>query len=196
MSLSRAHLHVRRLQSCGILAALSPRGVVDRRGGAGMPPPGVLCRGIFGKVAGSSHSKVLSSPSDGIAQIQGQCTCEGWGYTTSYFNLCSLSPSADPPAKVHRGLPQTSVSSQSLLFLTSRLTVHLQHLSSSTCLCVYLSVCSGLNTFQRWSRTQVSRSNWWEPGQPSSVLRPTQPVSSLLPSPPPLPSHPLLAALQ
>ena len=139
MSLSRAHLHVRRLQSCGILAALSPRGVVDRRGG----PPGVLCRGIFGKVAGSSHSKVLSSPSDGIAQIQGQCTCEGWGYITSYFNLCSLSPSADPPAKVHRGLPQTSVSQQVVNPFS-----FLPHVSPCICntcpalpLCVSTSLC-------------------------------------------------------
>ena len=133
MSLSRAHLHVRRLQSCGILAALSPRRVVDRRDGAGTPPPRVLCRGIFGKVAGSSHSKVLSSPSDGIAQIQGQCTCEGWGYTTSCFNLFSLSPSADPPAKVHRGLPQTSVSQQVFSFLP-----HVKPCICNTCPLLYL----------------------------------------------------------
>ena len=32
----------------------------------------VVRRGIFGKVAGKSQSKVLSSPADGIAQIEGE----------------------------------------------------------------------------------------------------------------------------
>ena len=165
-----------------------------------MPPPRVLCRGIFGKVAGSSHSKVLSSPSDGIAQIQGQCTCEGWGYTTSCFNLCSLSPSADPPAKVHRGLPQTSVSQQVFSFLP-----HVKPCICNTCPLLYLPCVfrseyipkmianTGLpvKLVGAWTTLIGSQTNT------ASELITTLPLlpSPPLPSPPPPPSPPCSTAV-
>lgn len=70
MSLARAYLGARLLWPARLLPSLNPKSVMEREGGT--VPRGVLGRGIFGKVAGKSQSKVLSSPSDGIAQFEGE----------------------------------------------------------------------------------------------------------------------------
>lgn len=62
MSLTRLCLRVSPLQSVR-------DGTGKARGGLGATRR-LLCRGIFGKVAGKSQSKVLSSPEDGITQLE------------------------------------------------------------------------------------------------------------------------------
>ena len=65
MSLARGYQAVRLLRPATSLSPKTSSGRAESRGG-------VQCREIFGKVTGKSHSKVLSSPADGIAQIEGE----------------------------------------------------------------------------------------------------------------------------